>query len=132
MTPYHKSRHILLSTRMLILLITIVAFSITLSACGQFEGPQGWAGGTTDENNLYITSQEGSLYAIDQLDQTVQWKIPLRGDNGENTVYGTPTLFESNLYFGGYDGTFYSVETTSGLIEWDYTFNSPIITTPAV
>lgn len=132
MILHHKFRHILLSTRILILLIAIIAFALILSACGQFEGPQGWAGGTTDEKNLYITSQEGSLYAIDRLDQTVQWKIHLRGDKGENTVYGTPTLFESNLYFGGYDGTFYSVETISGLIKWDYTFNSPIITTPAV
>jgi len=132
MTRYHNFRHILSSTKILILLITIISFPLIFSACGQFEGPQGWAGGTTDENNLYITSQEGSLYAIDQIDQTVQWEIHLRGEKGENTVYGTPTLFESNLYFGGYDGTFYSVETISGLITWDYTFDSPIITSPAV
>ena len=132
MTQYHNFRHFFSLTKILLLLITIITLPLFVSACGQFEGPQGWAGGITDENNLYITSQEGSLYAIDQLNQTVQWKIPLRGDKGENTVYGTPTLFESNLYFGGYDGTFYSVEIEGGQIYWDYTFNSPIITSPAV
>ena len=128
MILYHKFRHILLFT----LLIPIIFSVLLVSGCGRFEGPQGWAGGTTDADNLYITSQEGSLYAIDQSDQTVRWKLALRGDKGENTVYGSPSLFDSNLYFGGYDGTLYSVDTATGAIEWDHSFKSPIINTPAV
>ncbi len=64
---------------------------------------------------VYITSDDGFLYALDETSGTLKWKFETQG-----RVASSPAVSDGVVYFGSYDGAFYAVDTTTGKAKWKF------------
>ncbi|HMD22103.1 MAG TPA: PQQ-binding-like beta-propeller repeat protein [Alloacidobacterium sp.] len=64
---------------------------------------------------VYVGSNDGSLYAIDQQSGTQKWKFPTAA-----RIPSSPAVADSLVYFSSYDGNFYAVDTTTGKQRWKF------------
>jgi eukaryotic-like serine/threonine-protein kinase len=64
---------------------------------------------------VYVGSNDGNLYAIDQQTGSQKWKFPT-----EARVTSSPAVANGLVYFGSYDGNFYAVDTASGKQKWKF------------
>jgi len=98
---------------LIILLLLILA--ISLSACGSRSSmvASGWAGITTDEDTAYV-SFNTYVVAINLTNGTERWRYPAEA-NPKITFYAPPSLNENDrLIVGGYDNVLYSIDTNNG------------------
>ncbi len=79
---------------------------------------------------------EGDVRALDLETGRTDWIFPLRGEEGNRAVYGTPALGENGdlVFVGGYDGRLYALSTDNGKDEWETIVGagSPIVGGPVV
>lgn len=104
----------------LIILITILTFSITASACsGSRLSASGWPGLTTDQETAYLAAGQ-HVYAVNLKNGTMRWKYPTKAQN-DVTFFGAPALSDDGqLIITGYDGNVYSIDPANGEENWRY------------
>jgi outer membrane protein assembly factor BamB len=64
---------------------------------------------------VYIGSNDGSLYAIDQENGQQKWRF-----HTDARVPSSPAISNGLVYFGSYDGNFYAVDAASGKLRWKF------------
>ena len=95
------------------------------------------------ENRLYVTTLQGTLVCIDQVDGAVIWnfELPVSPDKGgrgwpaedrRKPIRSSPAADEGTIYFGADDGKFYAVRRLDGKFLWAFTTRGSIVSTPSV
>ncbi len=109
-----------LMKKYIIIFITILAFSITASACsGSRLSASGWPGLTTDQDNAYLAAGQ-HVYAVNLKNGTLRWKYPAEAQNNV-TFFGAPALTDDGqLIITGYDSNVYSLNPANGEENWRY------------
>jgi outer membrane protein assembly factor BamB len=64
---------------------------------------------------VYFGSNDGSLYAIDQLTGLQKWSFPTKA-----RIPSSPAVADGLVYFGSYDGNFYAVDVSTGRVQWKF------------
>lgn len=64
---------------------------------------------------VYVGSNDGNLYAIDQQTGAQKWKFQTGA-----RVTSSPAVANGLVYFGSYDGNFYAVDAASGKQRWKF------------
>ncbi|WP_044210064.1 PQQ-binding-like beta-propeller repeat protein [Flammeovirga sp. OC4] len=88
-----------------------------------------------DDSNLYIGSNDSSLYVLDKENGQVKWKFKTKGE-----IKSRPLLYANNVIFNSTDGWIYALNSKSAEVQWrfktegeqrkdiwDYFLSSPII-----
>jgi outer membrane protein assembly factor BamB len=106
----------------------------SLVGCTRLGVPQGWPTGAVEGNALYTGTMDGELRALDTATGEIIWLFPLRGEENNRAVYGTPAIANGVVYFGGYDGILYALSLDDGSEVWDTTVGDsrPIVGGPVV
>jgi outer membrane protein assembly factor BamB len=64
---------------------------------------------------VFIGSNDGSLYAIDQETGLQKWSF-----HTDARVPSSPAISNGLVYFGSYDGNFYAVDAATGKLQWKF------------
>ena len=64
---------------------------------------------------VYVGSDDGNFYAIDQGTGTQKWKFAAK-----SRVPSTPAVVGGMVYFTAYDGNLYALDSTSGQMKWKF------------
>ena len=64
---------------------------------------------------LYIGSEDGNLYAIDEKTGKTHWKFKTGG-----AVHSSPAVFKNTVYIGSFDGYYYAIDTKTGRVKWKF------------
>jgi outer membrane protein assembly factor BamB len=64
---------------------------------------------------IFIGSNDGSLYAIDQDTGTKKWAFTTG-----SRVPSSPAVAGGVVYFGSYDGYFYAIDAATGKLKWKF------------
>lgn len=64
---------------------------------------------------VYVGSNDGNLYAIDQETGAKKWAFATQG-----RIPSSPAVDHGLVYFGSYDGNFYAVDTATGKLRWKF------------
>ena len=118
----------------LLLVLTLLVFTLTFSSCsGRRLTASGWAGLTADQETAYLAAGP-QLYAINLTNGSLKWAYPAEPDNDVN-FYADPVLTEDGqLIIGGYNGVLYSLDPANGTGNWIYEkaqgqyIGSPLVT----
>jgi outer membrane protein assembly factor BamB len=64
---------------------------------------------------VYVGSNDGNLYAIDQQTGSQKWKFPTGA-----RVTSSPAVANGLVYFSSYDGNFYAIDAATGKLQWKF------------
>ena len=64
---------------------------------------------------IYIGSNDGHLYALDQQTGSQKWAFAAKG-----RIPSSPAVNNGLVYFDSYDGTFYAVDAVAGTLVWKF------------
>ncbi|MGE6356340.1 PQQ-binding-like beta-propeller repeat protein [Flavobacterium sp. NPDC079362] len=64
---------------------------------------------------VYIGSEDGFLYAIEEKSGNLKWKFKTNG-----AIHSSPSIFENIIYFGSFDGNYYAINTQNGKLIWKF------------
>lgn len=64
---------------------------------------------------VYIGSEDGNLYAIDQKTGKTHWKFKTGG-----AVHSSPAVFKNTVYIGSFDGCYYALDIQTGHVKWKF------------
>jgi len=64
---------------------------------------------------VYVGSDDGFLYALDEATGSLKWKFETQG-----RIASTPAVRDGVVYFGSYDGAFYAVDAAAGKQKWKF------------
>jgi eukaryotic-like serine/threonine-protein kinase len=64
---------------------------------------------------VYIGSNDGNLYAIDEPSGKLHWKF----ETG-SAIPSSPAVAAGIIYFASYDGNFYAVDAVTGKLRWKF------------
>ena len=131
---------------------TIYAFNISISkeskvtlqpTWDSFDVADGvWSTPIIDDQLIYITSLDHSIYAIDKKTGELIWDFDTKG-----AIVSSPVVYENNLMFGSFDGEFYSLDPRTGIKNWmfsgsnnwywatpivGYNLNTPLVFAPSL
>lgn len=67
------------------------------------------------EGIVYIGSEDGYLYAIEEKSGNLKWKFKTNG-----AVHSSPSIYENSIYFGSFDGYYYAVNAKTGKEIWKF------------
>ncbi len=109
---------------------------LLLTACANFNNPDGWAPAEVAEDTLYVTLDGGELSAVDPETLNVIWEFPASDEevcgNEEpqkrdlKGIYAAPVVSEGIVYFGAWDGNVYALNALTGGCLWDFETDGPI------
>ncbi|WP_348797612.1 PQQ-binding-like beta-propeller repeat protein [Flavobacterium adhaerens] len=68
-----------------------------------------------NEGTVYIGSEDGNLYAINEKTGKTNWKFKTGG-----AVHSSPAIFENTVYVGSFDGYYYAIDTKTGQLKWKF------------
>jgi len=110
---------------------------------GVFEGPpleklmqKGWkfktgegisASAAITKGSVYVSSQDGYLYALDKAGGRERWKLHIGGQNNSS-----PAVAESLVYAGSETGVLHAVDAESGRTRWELRTGGAIASSPLV
>jgi len=121
-----KNKHILL-------IVTLLALSILLSACGTRVLPSSWPGITAVGDTVYL-AYNNFVYALELDDGDDIWTFPDEADRSQ-TFFASPVLTEDGqILIGTYNNLFYSIDAETGRENWmtddvsNYWIASPLAT----
>jgi len=114
-----------------LLMVMLLLGGVTVFGCLPGGQPEGWSGGTVDDDTLFVGSNEGKLLALNASDGSRLWEVTLEtartgggfGCAPEFTVapiYGTPVLDGDLIYVGGYNGRIYTISWSKRARDWKY------------
>jgi outer membrane protein assembly factor BamB len=95
-----------------------------------------WSVGTDDavqsaptvvNGRIYVGSDDGNVYAVDQVDGESQWTFETGG-----SVSGAPAVADGTLYVGSADGTLYALDIAAQEMAWTYETGDGIEASPTV
>jgi eukaryotic-like serine/threonine-protein kinase len=69
----------------------------------------------TDNGIVYIGSEDGNLYAIDEKTAKARWKFKTGG-----AVHSSPAVFNNTVYIGSFDGYYYAIDAKTGHLKWKF------------
>lgn len=72
-----------------------------------------WGAAAADENNIYIGSSDGSLYALSQDSGKPVWSFQTDG-----SIFSRPLIHENHIYILSDDGKVYKLDIVNGDIAW--------------
>ena len=64
---------------------------------------------------VYIGSEDGNLYAIEEKTGKVHWKFKTGG-----AVHSSPAILNNTVYIGSFDGHYYAIDVKTGLLKWKF------------
>ncbi|WP_242661213.1 PQQ-binding-like beta-propeller repeat protein [Flavobacterium johnsoniae] len=64
---------------------------------------------------VYIGSEDGFLYAVDEKTGNEKWKFKTNG-----AIHSSPSISEKTIYFGSFDGYYYAVNIQTGKEIWKF------------
>jgi len=64
---------------------------------------------------VYIGSEDGNLYAINEKTGRTQWKFKTSG-----AVHSSPAIFKNTVYIGSFDGYYYAIDTKTSHLKWKF------------
>ncbi len=105
----------------LLILSTLVLFSLLISACSSaVYSSTGWYGLTASSDTAYLTAG-GFVYAIDLNTHNQKWKFPADKANSKG-FYANPVLTPDGrqLLVPGYDNNLYSLDPATGTSIWQF------------
>lgn len=68
-----------------------------------------------NDGTVYIGSEDGNLYAIDEKTGKTNWKFKTGG-----AVHSSPAIFKNMVYIGSFDGYYYAIDTKTGHLKWKF------------
>jgi outer membrane protein assembly factor BamB/orotate phosphoribosyltransferase len=85
-----------------------------------------------DDERVYMGSDDGTMWAINQSDGSVAWSYKIGKHQGHKGIFSSPAHHDGTLYFGGYDGNVYALDAKTGKKKWmnfdaDWVGSSPAI-----
>ncbi|HWO07131.1 MAG TPA: PQQ-binding-like beta-propeller repeat protein [Candidatus Paceibacterota bacterium] len=85
-----------------------------------------------DEHRVYIGSDAGVMYALNQSDGTTAWSYRVGFHVKGKGIFSSPALHDGTVYFGGYDGNVYALDANTGKRKWvsleaDWVGSSPAL-----
>ncbi len=82
-----------------------------------------------EDDNLYIGTDEGRLYALDRFTGATVWE---HNFGTAAALKGSPAIGDGLIYIGAGDSQFYAVNAEDGEIVWEDTTGSSISSSPAI
>lgn len=64
---------------------------------------------------VYVGSEDGNLYAIDENTGKTYWKFKTGGP-----VHSSAAVFKNTVYIGSFDGYYYAVDSKTGQLKWKF------------
>ena len=64
---------------------------------------------------VYVGSEDGNLYAIQEKTGKVHWKFKTEG-----AVHSSPAIFKNMVYVGSFDGYYYAIDAKTGHLKWKF------------
>ena len=64
-----------------------------------------------DSKNIYVGSDQGTVWAIDQEDGKIIWKFPIGRQVKKAKIYAAPILYSEKIYFGTHEGDIVCLDT---------------------
>lgn len=64
---------------------------------------------------VYVGSEDGNLYAIDEKTGETHWKFKTGG-----AVHSSPAVFKNTVYIGSFDGYYYAIDAKTGQLKWKF------------
>ena len=83
------------------------------------------------DSKIYVGTNAGSVYCIDAVDGTQEWKISL-SQSYQAAISSSIAVDNSKLYFGCYNGAVYCLDAETGEQIWYYGTDDSIQSSPAV
>jgi outer membrane protein assembly factor BamB len=99
----------------------------------QFQGKGSTATPLVDNGNVFIPSNDWTMWAFNLATGTELWQtVPIHNGTLQNYMYSSPASAGEAIYCQALNGTFYAINETDGQILWsynlgDYGFGSPSI-----
>jgi outer membrane protein assembly factor BamB len=127
-----KNKHILL-------IVTLLALSVLLSACGIRVMPSSWPGITVAGDTVYV-AYNNFVYALELGNGDYIWEFPEKEElDRAQTFFASPVLTEDGqLLVGTYNHLFYSLDAETGRENWmadevsNYWIGSPLATASGI
>jgi outer membrane protein assembly factor BamB len=79
-----------------------------------------------DEGTIYITSSDGSVYAIDAENLVKKWEVKLT----EQRIWTSPAVSDEVVYIGSYDGNLYALDAGDGTELWQKELPASMASSP--
>lgn len=73
-----------------------------------------------DSSHVYMGSDDGFLYALQQKTGDVSWKCAIGPHPKGKGILSSPAIHKGRVYFGGYDGTAYALNAKTGERVWAF------------
>lgn len=67
------------------------------------------------DGTVYIGSEDGFLYAIEEKSGKTKWKFKTNG-----AIHSTPGIYGDSVFFGSFDGNYYAVNSQNGKLIWKF------------
>ena len=85
-----------------------------------------------DDERLYVGSDIGVMYALNQSDGSVAWSYKIGSHAKGKGIFSSPALHDGAVFFGGYDGNIYALNSKTGKKKWvsfeaDWVGSSPAL-----
>jgi len=69
----------------------------------------------SQNNTVYIGSEDGFLYAVDEKTGKENWRFKTNG-----AIHSSPSISGNTIYFGSFDGFYYAVNSQTGKEIWKF------------
>lgn len=87
-----------------------------------------WATPALSADTLYVTSLDGSLYALDKTNGREKWRFAAAGSG----IAAKPVVSGDAVYVGSFDNKLYSIKTSDGTMNWSVKADNWFWATPVV
>jgi outer membrane protein assembly factor BamB/adenine/guanine phosphoribosyltransferase-like PRPP-binding protein len=85
-----------------------------------------------DDDTVYMGSDSGIFWAIDQTDGSVRWQYRTGFHPKGKGIFSSPALYKDTVYFGAYDGNVYALNRKTGKRTWIYYEADWVGSSPAI
>lgn len=85
-----------------------------------------------DEKNIYVGTDAGTFFAIDQQMGNVVWSFDIEKYPYGKGIFSSPVLHGGVVYFGAYDGNVYALDAKTGALRWKYSEADWVGSSPAL
>lgn len=75
---------------------------------------------TIDSERLYFGGDNGTLWALNQVDGSIAWRYQTLFGAGKKRIFSSPLVYKDTVLFGAYDGNFYALDAQTGAKKWVY------------
>lgn len=73
-----------------------------------------------DDERVYIGSDSGILWALNQSDGSIVWSFQTRANTLRKGIFSSPLVCGDTVYVGSYDGNVYALDSKTGRKRWVY------------